>query len=100
MRDARVSRPERPIDPLWPLASFASGLRALRQKRGYTYKELAGITHYSRAALSTAAGGKRLPSWELTRAYVLACGGPVAEWRARWGKERDLKRDRNGTSHG
>lgn len=34
--------------------------------------------------MAKAASGNRLPSWEVTRAYVQACGGDLKEWRARW----------------
>jgi len=93
-------RPEAPIDLLWPLANFASGLRALRQESGITYRKMSELTHYCPSVLSTAAGGRRFPSWEVTRAYVLACGGPIAYWRSRWCTERDLRRNRIGTTHG
>jgi hypothetical protein len=94
-----MSRPEEPIDPRRPLASFASDLRALRQKRDITYRKMAELTHYCPAILSTAASGRSLPSWWVTRAYVLACGGSTAYWRSRWCEERDLQRIRNGSGH-
>lgn len=40
--------------------------------------------HFSASTLSEAASGKRLPSLEVTLAYVRACGGDVAEWEKRW----------------
>jgi hypothetical protein len=95
-----MSRPERPIDPLWPLASFASGLRAVRQKRGIACEEMSDRAHYCRSALSTAPSGRRLPSREVKQAYAVAYDGPIADWRARRCREKNLKRDRSGTSHG
>lgn len=95
-----MSRPERPIDPLRPLASFASGLRALRRERDITYREMSKLTYYCPSVLSAAASGEALPTWQVTRAYVLACGGPVPDWHARWREERDRTRHQDGTRAG
>ncbi|GAB3453338.1 hypothetical protein GCM10027436_53950 [Actinophytocola sediminis] len=40
--------------------------------------------HYSAAALSEAANGRRLPSLAVTLAYVSACDGDTAAWEERW----------------
>lgn len=44
--------------------------------------------HYSAPALSVAASGKRLPTWQLTVAYLTACeiSDPIglARWQKRW----------------
>lgn len=93
-----MSRPEGAIDPQWPLASFASGLRALRAQRGLKYRQLARRAHCSQGALSRAASGRYLPTWEITRAYVLACGGSADQWQDRWREARDLLRAQNGSS--
>lgn len=85
-----MSRPERPIDPGGPLASFAGGLRALRSQRKVTYREMAGLTNYGVTVLSVAASGRRLPTWDVTKAYVSVCGGSVPEWRHRWCQAREL----------
>ncbi|AXB43684.1 hypothetical protein A4R43_15040 [Amycolatopsis albispora] len=45
---------------------------------------MARRAHYSSTTLSDAAGGRRLPSLEVTLAYVRACGGDVEEWEQRW----------------
>jgi WD40 repeat protein/energy-coupling factor transporter ATP-binding protein EcfA2 len=45
---------------------------------------LGGRAHYSAAALSDAAGGRRLPSLAVTLAYVAACDGDTATWEERW----------------
>ncbi|WP_344263919.1 helix-turn-helix domain-containing protein [Actinomadura napierensis] len=57
------------------MAEFAQELRNLRELAGLTYRELAQRAHFSLGALSTAAQGKRVPSWEVTQAYVRGCGG-------------------------
>ncbi|MGW1602260.1 nSTAND1 domain-containing NTPase [Streptomyces eurythermus] len=80
-----MGRPENPIDPeAGPVQRFAVGLRALRAEAGGpTYRSMAQRTPYSAAALSQAAAGERLPSAEVTRAYVTACGGDPDEWEKR-----------------
>jgi type II secretory pathway pseudopilin PulG len=67
------------------LLRFAGDLRRLRERAGSpTYRELATRAHYSPAALSEAAGGRKLPTLAVTLAYVSACGGDTAGWLARW----------------
>jgi hypothetical protein len=81
-----MPRPETPIDAsIEALARFAAALRMLRTAAGkIPYHRLARAAHYSAAALSRAANGRRLPPWPVVRAYVLACRGDETEWRARW----------------
>ncbi|RCG31886.1 hypothetical protein DQ384_08960 [Sphaerisporangium album] len=81
-----VPRPERPLGPGDDVVlEFAADLRRLREKAGSpTYRDLARQAHYSAAALSEAAGGRRLPSLAVALAYVRACGGDTAEWERRW----------------
>ncbi|WP_405445151.1 hypothetical protein OG350_03025 [Streptomyces achromogenes] len=80
-----MGRPENPIDPeAGPVQRFAVELRSLRARAGGpTYRSMAQRTPYSAAALSQAAAGERLPSAEVTRAYVTACGGDPDEWEKR-----------------
>ncbi|WP_344933908.1 helix-turn-helix domain-containing protein [Sphaerisporangium flaviroseum] len=64
---------------------FAADLRRLREKAGSpTYRDLGRQAHYSAAALSEAAGGRKLPSLAVALAYVRACGGDDVEWERRW----------------
>ncbi|HEX6345261.1 hypothetical protein [Umezawaea sp.] len=81
-----MPRRERPLDVGdSALLRFAHDLRSLRDEAGRpTYRELSRRAHYSTAVLSQAAAGRRMPSLEVTLAYVRACGGPIEEWRARW----------------
>lgn len=95
-----MPRPERPIDPGWPLASFANGLRALRQERGIKYLQMSRTTNYCVTALAGAASGRYLPTWEVTRAFVVACGGPVDQWHEHWCAARDIVRAQNELAHG
>ena len=94
-----MPRPEKPIDPSSPLADFAGGLRELRRKRGITYREMAGMTNFCVTVLSVAAGGQYLPTWEVTVAYVGACGGSEDEWRSRWTRAREILGSKNGWNH-
>jgi WD40 repeat protein len=81
-----MPRPERPLDDSNDvLAGFAGDLRQLRETAGSPrYRELARRAHYSASTLSEAASGKRLPSLEVTLAYVRACDGDIDEWETRW----------------
>ncbi|PPK68394.1 hypothetical protein V5P93_004499 [Actinokineospora auranticolor] len=81
-----MARPERPVateDAV--LTEFAEGLRELRRRSGAVpYRVLSARAHYSAAALSEAAGGRKLPTLPVTLAYVSACGGDAGEWERRW----------------
>lgn len=81
-----AGRPEHPLDPqAGPVQNLAWELRRLRGKAGRpTYRRLAQQAHYSVTTLADAAKGDRLPSLEVTLAYVAACGGDPVEWETRW----------------
>jgi WD40 repeat protein len=81
-----MPRPERPLEGLdGPIAQLAEDLRKLRDKAGRPgYREMAVRANYSTATLSAAASGRRLPTLEVTLAYVAACGGDAREWERRW----------------
>jgi WD40 repeat protein len=67
------------------LTRFAADLRTLREDAGTpTYRQLSARAHYSAAALSEAASGRKLPSLPVTLAYVRACDGDVVAWEQRW----------------
>lgn len=74
------------MDPVkGPVAEFAHELRKLRRDAGHpTYRALTATTHYSHSTLADAARGTRLPTLEVTRAFVRACGGDEQEWARRW----------------
>jgi serine/threonine protein kinase len=83
--EVAMGRRETPV-PDGPIREFALKLRELRlQAPGSpTYRELARRAHYSASVLSVAAAGHRLPTWDVTLAFVTACGGDADEWRERW----------------
>jgi serine/threonine protein kinase len=91
-----MGRREAPI-PDGPLHEFAQALRDLRiQAPGApTYRRLADRAHFSASVLSVAAAGHRLPTWDVTLAFVTACGGDVDEWRSRWTSLHDTLRTAN-----
>ena len=67
--------------------SFAAALRRVRRQAGLTYRELADQAHYSHAHLVRATGGKHLPSWDVTAAFLTGCGVPtelLPVWHRRW----------------
>jgi DNA-binding XRE family transcriptional regulator len=79
-----MARPENPINSTGPTADFAQQLRLLRQHAALTLRQLADLTGLSTATLSVAASGRELPTWEVSRVFVRACGGDADEWRERW----------------
>lgn len=80
---ARAARPVNPDDG--PIQSFAFDLRILRESAGNpTYRSLARTAGFSATTLGDAAGGVKLPTLEVTLAYVVACGGDTAQWQKRW----------------
>ncbi len=86
-----MPRGESPLDPDGgPLFEFAARLRRLREQAGRpTYRDLARRTHYGIATLSSAAAGRQLPSWDVTLAYVRACGGDERQWKLFWQSTAD-----------
>ncbi|MFJ2715607.1 ATP-binding protein [Streptomyces sp. NPDC087437] len=85
----RPGRREQPLDPEeGPLERFALELRALRERAGLTYTEMADAAHFSPSTLSQAAAGRRLPTQEVLRAYVRACHGDPHGWEERWERVR------------
>ena len=55
------------------LAAFVADLAELRREAGQpSLRKMAGVSHYSHTALSSVLSGNRLPSQELTLAFVRA----------------------------
>ena len=79
-----VSGPGRPQKPLpdGPAAGVAAELRRLRERAPLTFRALADDCGYSLATVTAACGGRRLPSWNVTRAIVRTCGGDEDAVRA------------------
>ncbi len=78
-----MGRPQQPLDrDGTPLTEFAIRLRGLRDRADVTYDQLARKTTFARGTIHEAMRGRRLPSREVTRAIVTACGGDAREWEA------------------
>ncbi|GLZ29034.1 hypothetical protein Lesp02_12240 [Lentzea sp. NBRC 105346] len=94
-----MPRAERPLDSDGSsLTDFAGDLRKLREQAGApTYRELAGRAHFSASSLAEAAGGRKLPTLDVTLAYVGACGGDTTSWERRW-KELSEELSGNGVA--
>ncbi|WP_158581607.1 Scr1 family TA system antitoxin-like transcriptional regulator [Actinomadura spongiicola] len=83
-----------------PTAAFAVALRKLRADAGGPpYRSMARRSFYGHTTLAEAASGQRFPGWEVTRAYVTACGGDLAEWERRWRETAELL-NRSGKGDG
>ncbi len=80
-----AGRPEQPLDTTTgPLPRLAVELRRTRKGAGLTYPALAEKTGRSVTALRAAADGKHLPTWEVTCAFITACGGDEGTVRELW----------------
>jgi tetratricopeptide (TPR) repeat protein len=81
-----MGRPEAPLDPRGgPIQEFAARLRGLRaDSGGRSYRQLAKLANFAAPTLARAASGRSFPSWEVTQAYVTACGADPADWRTLW----------------
>lgn len=81
-----MGRPERGLDAVdGPVERFVGELRDLRRTAGNpSYRELARRAHYAPTTFSSAVSGYRLPTLEVTLAFVTACEGDVVRWEERW----------------
>src|SRR5882757_8774305 len=81
-----MGRRESRLDPeAGELQRFAQGLRELRADAGSpSYRQLALRAGFSAPTLSEAAAGNRLPTLQVTLAYVRGCGGDESSWRQYW----------------
>ncbi|MFE0024923.1 helix-turn-helix domain-containing protein [Amycolatopsis sp. NPDC059021] len=87
-----MPRPERPLEQDGSVTcEFAQALRQLRREAGSPpYRLLAARAHYSASTLAAAAGGRQLPSLQVTRAFAAACGADPGVWEQRWRDTRAL----------
>ncbi|MFJ8166636.1 hypothetical protein ACIRBY_37730 [Streptomyces sp. NPDC096136] len=78
------------------LRELASGMRDLKETAGLTFSALTERVHYSTASLSGAVSGKKLPTWEVTWAFIHGCDPAADEqvWKQRWeaAEEGELRR--------
>jgi Helix-turn-helix domain len=71
---SQAGRPQNPL-PSGPAAPVCAELRRQREEAKLTYRGLADLAGYSLASVTAALNGRKLPSWNVTRACVTACGG-------------------------
>ena len=100
-----MARPEKPITADGPAATFATKMRRARYAAGNPkYRAMAARSGYSHTALSQAARGERLPSWECVQAYLRACGvtdeAEFKEWQGDWESTRRAVQLRRATEIG
>lgn len=81
-----AGRPEKRLEPDdGPVQRLAYELRLLREQAGSpTYRTMAQRVRFSVTTLAQAASGERMPSLQVLRAYVQACGADPDEWQVRW----------------
>lgn len=93
---------EEPRTPDDSLARFAEGLRQLRHDADdISYRRLAERVGMSPSALSQAASGRKLPTWNVTQAFVKGCGGEEKVWREQWSQvRRELNAHPTNTTNG
>jgi serine/threonine protein kinase len=93
-----MGRREKEIDPdAGPLHAFAADLRELRRQApgSPSYRALSQRAGFSAAALNAAASAEKLPTLDVTLAFVGACGGDSAAWERRWHELAALLRATN-----
>jgi transcriptional regulator with XRE-family HTH domain len=69
------------------VTAFAAELRRVRAGTGLPYRTLAERAHYSHSSLVRAARGDNLPTWEVAKAFLSACGIPAGHlptWQRLW----------------
>ncbi|MBG7702426.1 helix-turn-helix domain-containing protein [Streptomyces sp. MC1] len=79
-----MGRRQLPLEGDSPAELFAMRLRKARADSGMTVRVLARRSGYSASTLSQAESGRRVPTWEVVRTFVQACGEDPAQWRRLW----------------
>ncbi|GIH51685.1 Helix-turn-helix domain-containing protein [Microbispora rosea] len=86
-----MGRKRNPIADDGPIGQFAQRLRDRMDSAEVvpplTSRAMAKTARFSHAVLADACAGKRLPTWDVTKAFVQACGADdteLARWREDW----------------
>ncbi|MFD7731271.1 helix-turn-helix domain-containing protein [Kitasatospora phosalacinea] len=86
------------------LEILALWLRAQRRDCGLTYAAMAKKSNYTSTALSRAASGSSVPTWNLTEAYATICGADLRTARSLWRTarlaEHRIRQDAKGDASG
>ena len=83
-----------------PYREFANRLRDLRRNTGLTLDDIARISGKSKSTLSAACNGQTMPGWEVTAAFVEACGAKAADWNKPWRNAKVRGVDEDDLAHG
>lgn len=73
-----------------PSQQLADALSHLHRACGRTIRDIAQVIAVSPSYVSRVLSGDRLPTWQVTRRLVSACGGDPAEVRTLWKAARGL----------
>lgn len=96
-----MARPEKPVTGDGPVAGLARALREARSRAGgLTYREMAQSVNFVASVLAGAAAGQRCPSWQITAAYVKACGEDPSALRPLWEEAWNTTHRRSGRPAG
>jgi len=82
-----MGRKLNPIEDDGPIGGFAQRLRDRRHQAGEpTFRAMAAVSSCSHAVLAEACAGKKLPTWEVTEAFVraLRADDELPSWRKDW----------------
>ncbi|MFJ7904518.1 helix-turn-helix domain-containing protein [Streptomyces sp. NPDC096198] len=93
----RAREPDR--RPAGPAAVLARALSQLQRASAKPFRRLAEDTDISASYVSRVLSGKRCPSWKITRALTLACGGDPAEIHPLWVAARGRAPSQRGSLH-
>ncbi|GIH06415.1 hypothetical protein Rhe02_44820 [Rhizocola hellebori] len=90
-----------PLNADADLLRFGAGLRALIRSAGMpSLRELARRVHFSHTTIAEAASGRSLPTLEVLRAIVAACGADPAQWESQWHGLDRLRRNAEKSGDG
>lgn len=93
--------PEKPLRLDDSLVQFAENFRQLRHHAGISYRSRAERVDISPSVLSQAASGRKLPIWNVTRAFVKSCSGDETVWYEQWSQvQRELNAHQTSTTTG
>lgn len=91
---ARSGRPRNPLTGDGHVVEIARALREVVDRTGMKDSEVAEKAFLSKANVSKALKGQRLPTWETTRDILRACGGEdEQQWYNRWQAARDSQKE-------
>lgn len=73
---------------------LAQWLESLRQQADLSYEQVAQQGMFSTATIWRATRGTSVPRWQVTEAFVTACGGDLRQARRLWNAAEELRTSR------